>query len=123
MSAAAIARLEASRRQLRAALLDPGLPLEGLMLQRAARCANEALQPLLEPLARKHPWLLVAGAAALGGALVAARPWRWPLLALLPTLLPAVLPGLVAGIAQKGLLEALLALLQKPVKAPPPPAP
>ena len=70
--------------------------------------------PMLAPLASKHPWLLVVGAAALGGCLVAARPWRWPLMALLPTLLPAVLPQLMSSVAQQGLLDGLLTLLRRP---------
>lgn len=117
MSGAGVVRLELSRLKMRAALLAPGPSLDSLLLQRAARHANEALEPLLEPLARKHPWLLVLGAAALGGCLVAARPWRWPLMALLPTLLPAVLPQLMSSVAQQGLLDGLLALLRRP--APP----
>lgn len=31
----------------------------------------------LAPVASRHPWRLVLGAAALGAILVVARPWRW----------------------------------------------
>lgn len=109
MSTAGVERLELSRQQMRAALEAPGPPLEHLLLQRTFRHANESLAPLLAPLARQHPWLLILGAAALGGALVAARPWRWPMGALLP----AVLPHLMGRLAQQGLLDGLVAWLRR----------
>lgn len=49
------------------------------------RAYTELASPLgdaMVPLVRRHPWPAVALAAAAGAALVAARPWRWRLVAL-----------------------------------------
>lgn len=37
----------------------------------------EAAKALMQPVASRHPYKLVLGAAAAGGLLVLARPWRW----------------------------------------------
>ena len=55
------------------------------------------VQTKCAPLALRHPIVLVCGAAALGGLLVWARPWRWGL----------VKPALLAGLAQQLLAKAL----------------
>ncbi len=46
-------------------------------LRVALLLAGEAIQVLLQPVARRHPYALVAGAATAGALVVLARPWRW----------------------------------------------
>lgn len=36
-----------------------------------------AVSAMLQPTAQRHPYRLVAGAAAVGAVLVLVRPWRW----------------------------------------------
>lgn len=148
----AVARLALSRERLRQALLTTparadgdsdsdnylnglkSLPVAALLFEVARawwhkqpmRVAGtllaDAVKAGVAPLALRHPVALVCGAAALGGLLVWARPWRWGL----------VKPALLAGLAQQLLakafsgtsLEAWLAALaamaqaQAPAKAP-----
>lgn len=77
-----------------------------------------AVKVSLLPLARRHPLALVCGAAALGGLLVWARPWRW--------VKPALLAGLAQQLLSKALsgasLEACLAAFGAMTQAPPAPA-
>lgn len=42
-----------------------------------AQFAGAAGHELLGPTAKKHPWLLVGGAAVAGAAIARLRPWRW----------------------------------------------
>jgi hypothetical protein len=44
---------------------------------------RRAIEDGLAPLVRRHPLASVGTAAALGAALVASRPWQWPVLLLL----------------------------------------
>lgn len=118
MSRPAIERLERSREQMRAALQDPGLPLETQVVKQLARRAQETLQPIVEPMARSHPWLLVIGAAALGALVVAAKPWRWSVVSVLHGLMPNIASTIIPGLVQQSLLDALQALL-KPREEPP----
>ena len=62
-------------------------------LRVALTLAAETGAVVLEPIAQKHPFRLVLGAAAAGGVLTWVRPWRW-----LPTtaLLAGVVPALMA---------------------------
>lgn len=53
--------------------------------------AMEVTKLLVQPVARRHPYTLVLGAAAVGGLLVLVRPWRW---ISMPTLLGRLLPQL-----------------------------
>lgn len=62
-------------------------------LQDAAAMATLAASALLRPLAQRHPIRLVLGAAAIGGALVLFKPWRW---ISIPTLAAGLLPQLLA---------------------------
>ncbi len=48
-----------------------------LLLGLAGSVLWQASTTLLAPLAQRHPYRLVAGAAALGAGLVVVRPWRW----------------------------------------------
>lgn len=139
---AALARLQASRTQLRRALagddpvsaprwrggrsllrgLRPLRPLRRLLLnwwtsrswRPAAELALGAAQAQLGPVVRRHPWLSVGAAAALGAALAQLRPWRWPLLTRQAALwrgaaLGAVAAELARPENQAALLGALLA--------------
>lgn len=55
--------------------------------------AAQAGKMVLQPTAKRHPFVLVAGAATAGAILVALRPWRWiSIPALLTGLLPQLLP-------------------------------
>ncbi|MEN9889806.1 MAG: hypothetical protein RLY78_101 [Pseudomonadota bacterium] len=45
------------------------------------RPAADTLHDTLAPAVRQHPWVAVALSAGLGAAVVAARPWQWPVLA------------------------------------------
>jgi hypothetical protein len=58
------------------------------------------LEGALSPLARRHPWALIATAAGVGAALGLARPWRW-------LLRPALLAGLVTPLVSQLALRCL----------------
>jgi hypothetical protein len=62
-------------------------------LQNAASMAALAAREMLRPMAQRNPLGLVLGAAAIGGALVLVKPWRW---ISVPTLAAGLLPQLVA---------------------------
>ena len=105
---------------------DPG-PHLGLALAQAS----------LAPLAQRHPWALMAGAAALGATLVVAWPvcrvvgrplrqaWRWlPWVApwVAPLVMPLFGPSLAAA-AARGVQPASGAVPSSPSSPPPPVAP
>lgn len=46
-------------------------------LRATAEFAEVAAEELIGPMARKHPWLVVAAAAAAGAMAARVRPWRW----------------------------------------------
>ncbi len=118
MNQSAVQRLDASRAQLRATLLSPSAPLESSILKQALDFASDTIEPLIKPIAEKNPVLLVVGAALLGGCVAAMKPWRWPVASVFAALLPALGPALLPGLLQRGLLDALMALLTH--KAQPP---
>ena len=60
-------------------------------LRTVVSVAAVAATASLKPVARRYPWSLVAGAAALGGVVVWCRPWRWSRPALLAGLMPQLL--------------------------------
>ena len=64
-----------------------------LALTLAAQTAHVVLQPI----AKRHPFRLVASAAVRGGALVMLRPWRWMFT---PALMAGLLPQLVPASTQ-----------------------
>lgn len=104
---AACLRLDASRARLRLALHGPPAPARGeapaatwwtgLLALPAVRVLRDAVQgwwsqhpwhaagnaaatavnAALQPVARRHPWALVAAAVLAGGLVAASRPWRW----------------------------------------------
>jgi hypothetical protein len=55
----------------------------------------ESAKQLLRPAAQRNPLALILGAAALGGALVLLKPWRW---LSVPALAAGLLPPLVARV-------------------------
>lgn len=55
--------------------------------------AAQGVKAVLQPLAQRHPYGLVIGAAAVGGLLILARPWRW---ISAPALWAGILPQLLA---------------------------
>lgn len=57
--------------------------------------ATQTTKVLVQPIARRHPYALVLAAAAAGGLLVLARPWRW---ISTPTLLAGLLPQLLSEV-------------------------
>jgi hypothetical protein len=64
-------------------------------LRVALTLAAETAKVVLQPIAQRHPYGLVLGAAAAGGLLVLARPWRW---ISTPALVAGLLPQLVAEV-------------------------
>lgn len=72
-------------------------------LRVALLLATEAAKVLLQPVARKHPYALVLGAAATGGLVVLLRPWRW-----------ISTPALLAGLLPQIMSEAMKHLSAKP---------
>lgn len=61
--------------------------------QRSTALLAASAQQLLRPLAQRNPVALVLGAAAIGGALVLVKPWRW---ISVPALVAGLLPPLMA---------------------------
>ena len=118
MNQSAVERLDASRAQLRATLLSPSASMESSMLKQALEFATDTIEPLIKPLAEKNPVLLVVGAGLIGGCVVALKPWRWPVASMFAALLPVLGPALLPGLLQKGLLDALMALLTHKMQPP-----
>jgi hypothetical protein len=66
-------------------------------LRLVLQLALEAAKVLMQPVARRHPYKLVLGAAAAGGLLVLLRPWRWTSTrALAAGLLPQIMSLVIA---------------------------
>ena len=62
----------------------------------AVLLADDAARTVMEPVAKKHPYRLVLGAAAVGGLLMLSRSWRWlPRAILTPALTSTLMAGLV----------------------------
>ena len=80
-------QLLASREQLRQALC-------------MTRSVSGVATVVLQPVAQRHPYGLVAGAAAVGAALVLVRPWRWfsPSALLAAGVLPRLISEVVASL-------------------------
>ncbi len=58
----------------------------------AAVVAADTATAVVRPMAQRHPWRLVLGAALVGGVIVWSRPWRW---GLRPALFAGLLPQLL----------------------------
>jgi hypothetical protein len=94
-------------------------------LHAAGIVAEEAARPFVLPVARRHPYALIAGSLVVGALLVASKPWRW-------MLRPALFVGLVPQLVSHGLkrmpIESLLQMLTsllppKPARGEPASAP
>ncbi len=64
-------------------------------LSLALTLATETGKVVLQPVAQRHPYGLVFGAAVVGGLLAFTRPWRW---ISTPALMSGLLPQLVAEV-------------------------
>jgi hypothetical protein len=84
----------------------------------AARLAAAAAASMLRPLARRRPLALVLGAAAVGAALMASRPWRWAPRALLRSGMWAGLPGLMAAVVARWPVQTWLDVLSEALRHP-----
>ncbi|MDR3368990.1 hypothetical protein [Rhodoferax sp.] len=67
-------------------------------LRVALPLAMETAKVLVQPVARRHPYTLVLGAAAVGGLLVLVRPWRW---ISVPALTAGLLPQIMSIAKQR----------------------
>ena len=86
----------------------------------ASAALAASMGQLLRPLAQRSPLLLVAGAAALGGALVLLKPWRLlSLTTLAAGLLPQLLPKLLALLRPLSWIDMLNGWLQSANKTEP----
>jgi hypothetical protein len=142
---AAIARIELSRERLRLAMDPPPAPaaprterplldrvlawpllhdvLESLRhwwsvhpLRPVGAVAAEAVGAVARPVALRHPWLLVLGAAAVGGALAWGRPWRWLLRS---TLFAGLVPQLASRVASSLPIESWMTTVGAMMSTPP----
>ncbi|MBK6469196.1 MAG: hypothetical protein IPF94_00310 [Betaproteobacteria bacterium] len=151
----AILRLAASRTRLRLALCGPVAPAageaaaptwwSGLLDVPAVRVLRDAVTNwwkqhpwhtagsaaatavgvALQPVARRHPWALVAAAALAGGLIATSRPWRWRtrLAAGEAGALPRLLNDVLATLPVASWLVMLAALAQAMAPAEPAAAP
>lgn len=94
------ARLTQSRARIAQALAMAGAPSGQPWWGKsrwplALTMADKAARALLQPSAQRHPYSVVAGAAAVGALVVLARPWRW---ISTPVLLAGVLPKILSEV-------------------------
>lgn len=89
-------------------------------LQNAASMAALAARELLRPMAQRNPLGLVLGAAAVGGAMVLIKPWRW---ISVPTLAAGLLPQLLAKLVTQLRPVSWAEVLAGWLKADAPPTP
>ena len=78
--------------------------------------ASEATAAVVTPVAQRHPWLLMLGAAAVGAALVSARPWRWLLRS---TLLAGLVPQVASRVARSLPIESWMTTVSAMMSAQP----
>jgi len=78
--------------------------------------AGEAASAVARPVALRHPWLLVLGAAAVGGALAWSRPWRWLLRS---TLFAGLVPQLASRVASSLPIESWMSTVGAMMSTPP----
>ena len=69
--------------------------------------ASVAGRELTRPLASKHPWLFLSGAAVMGALLVQLKPWRW---VSRKTLLAGLLPSVTVTSILHGMTSILAGL-------------
>ncbi len=78
--------------------------------------AGEAAGAVMRPVALRHPYALVLGAAVAGGVLAWARPWRWLLRS---TLFAGLVPQLASRVASSLPLESWMTTVGAMMSAPP----
>lgn len=78
--ALALQRLTESRAALHQVLVPAADADKGGLLPRRWRALLRTAWAAAPPWIRQHPVAATAAAAAVGGLLVALRPWRWPLI-------------------------------------------
>ncbi|HWH80630.1 MAG TPA: hypothetical protein VNU71_00170 [Burkholderiaceae bacterium] len=77
-------------------------------LRPMGRVAGEASGAVVRPIAQRHPWWLMLGAAVIGAGLARARPWRWIFRS---ALFAGLAPQLAARVAANLPLESWLTML------------
>jgi hypothetical protein len=96
--------------------------LDGHPLKASSNFVEGVANEVLRPLAKRHPFALVAGAVAVGALLVWSRPWRWVLKPhVLNTWGPAVLSSAIASSALQNWLSGILSKTTVPQQPPPQP--
>jgi hypothetical protein len=108
-------RLALSRKRLYQAMRENSASSSSAQqpLSTAIKVAQEAAKTVLQPLAQRHPLVLVAGATLLGGLLAWSRPWQWlgkP--TLLVGLLPLMASKLIAQLPPESWMTVLASLVQ-----------
>lgn len=77
-------------------------------LRPVVRMANEAATAAAQPVALRHPALLMSGSAAVGALLVLSKPWRW---ALRSALFAGLVPQLASKVISKLPMRSWLTML------------
>lgn len=92
-------------------------------LRLASRVAADAAKAAFQPLAQRHPLVLMLGALLLGGVLARRLPWRWLLKpALLAGLAPQLLSKAMAQVPASSWMAALSSLAKAQPTSPHTPA-
>jgi hypothetical protein len=74
----------------------------------AGNVAAGAARAAVQPLAQRHPWALVLGAALVGGALFKGRAWRW---VLKPALFAGLAPQVLRSVLNQVPVQSWVSLL------------
>lgn len=89
-------------------------------LQPVASLAHGVVRNTVAPMARRHPFAVVAGAFVVGVVLVRFRPWRWIVKpALFAGLAAQLVSRVVASVPLESMLEAMTSSRQRREPAPP----
>ena len=113
---AASERLALSREHLRRAMQETSSVPAGhdnpILI--AGNMAADAVQTTVQPIAQRHPFSLVLGAAVAGALLSWFKPWRWLFApAVVASLLPQILSAMAGGTRPQSWLRLLTSLLRR----------